>query len=134
MCKSDFVVENLCSWFLGLVSSSTNTTTGMAAMSDAEDPELSCVLGGTEERKQATGTLAVMQRAGISGHEVWLHYMSLGGDEDEFDVAAYLYGLLTLPVLERDMIAHAVNELFDDICRGPRAPYSSTSTHSNRNL
>jgi len=38
----------------------------------------------------------------------------LGGDADLMDVDAYLSGLTLLPVLQRDILAHAVNERLDE--------------------
>lgn len=76
------------------------------------------------DAEQFALTFDVMQRVGLSSDEVWMHYMSLGGGVHEFEFHAYLHGLLQLPALDRDMIAHAVNELYDDVCRSGRAPYS----------
>jgi hypothetical protein len=76
------------------------------------------------EAGQDALTLKAMHRAGLSTGEVWTHYMSMGGFIEEYEVNAYLNGLLPLVDLDRDMISQAVNELYDDICRGPRAPYS----------
>ncbi|MHA7219220.1 hypothetical protein ACX80L_10040 [Arthrobacter sp. MDT1-48-3] len=74
--------------------------------------------------EQYAETFEAMSRAGLSLSEVWVHYFSLGGYIDEYEVNAYLHGLLSLPELDRDMISQAVNELYDDICRSPRAPFS----------
>jgi hypothetical protein len=62
--------------------------------------------------------------AGLGLHQVWMHYFSIGGNAGEVEVEAFLHHALPLPTLERDMLAHAVNELVD---HRPvtRAPYSS---------
>jgi hypothetical protein len=58
--------------------------------------------------------------------------MSMGGGVDEFEFNTYLHGLLHLPAYERDMITHAVNELYDDVYRNGRAPYSSDLSRTKR--
>lgn len=70
-----------------------------------------------------------MRRLGITPGKVWLYYLSMGGDIDEYEITAYLHGLLRLPALHRDMLSQSVNEMQDDICRGPKAPYSSDLKH-----
>jgi hypothetical protein len=47
----------------------------------------------------------------------------MSGDAGEYEVEAYLQGLLSLPPVQRDLLALAANELIDDLPR-PRAPYS----------
>jgi hypothetical protein len=88
------------------------------------------IVGDGEE--QAALTLEVVQRMGWSPAEVWLHYMGMGGGVDEFEVNAYLYGLLHLPAHERDAVTHAVNELYEDAYRNGRAPYSSDLSRTKR--
>ena len=82
----------------------------------------------TPDHDQYALTFDAMQRANISTGELWLHYFSMGGRIDEYEVNAYLHGLIDLPDNERDCIAQAVNELFDDLCRQQGAPYSSGRT------
>ena len=77
------------------------------------------------DEEQYALTYEAMKRANISTGELWLHYFSMGGGVDEYEVNAYLHGLIDLPDHERDCIAQAVNELFDDLCRQQGAPYSS---------
>jgi hypothetical protein len=64
-----------------------------------------------------------MRAAGISISELWLKYFGMSGDAGEYEVEAYLQGLLSLPPVQRDLLALAANELIDDLPR-PRAPYS----------
>ena len=73
---------------------------------------------------QPSLTFEVMQRLSISPSEVWLYYLGMGGGLDEWEVTAYLHGVLDLETLDRDLISQAVNELYDDIRRSPKAPYS----------
>lgn len=79
-------------------------------------------------QEQFALTFDAMRRANISTGELWLHYFSMGGGVDEYEVNAYLHGLIDLPEHERDCISQAVNELFDDLCRQRGAPYSSGRT------
>jgi hypothetical protein len=73
--------------------------------------------------EQARLLRLAIDRAGLGLHQVWIHYFSIGGNAGEVEVEAFLHHALPLPTLERDMLAHAVNELVD---RRPvtRAPYS----------
>jgi len=75
------------------------------------------------ESQQRAMLRSAVQAAGISIGDLWLHYFSLGGTVGEYEVEAYLQGLLSLPSLQRDLLAMAANELIDDMPR-PRAPYS----------
>lgn len=65
----------------------------------------------------------VTGRAGITVRQLWFHYFTLGGHAGEIEVEAYLHHCLALPRLQRDLLAHAANELID---RQPplRAPYT----------
>lgn len=67
--------------------------------------------------------LAIVE-SGFSVGEVWLRYFSLSGEVDEYEVEAYLAGLMPLPALECDLLALAVNELIDDLPPRKRAPFS----------
>ncbi|WP_434994352.1 hypothetical protein [Arthrobacter sp. Ld5] len=77
------------------------------------------------DEEQHALTCDAMKRANISVTDLWEHYSSMGGGVDEYEVAAYLNGLIDLPDVERDFISQAVNELYDDLCRQQGAPYSS---------
>lgn len=67
---------------------------------------------------------AAVVESGLSVGDVWLRYFSLSGDVDEYEVEAYLTGIMPLPPLECDLIALAVNELIDDLPPRKRAPFS----------
>ena len=73
--------------------------------------------------EQARLLLEVIGR-GIEGKHLWFHYFTLGGHAGEVEVEAYLHDCLGLPAFQRDLLAHAANELIDR--RPPlRAPYTS---------
>jgi hypothetical protein len=75
------------------------------------------------EPEQRRRLRAAIKAADIPVSELWLKYFSLSGDAGEYEVEAYLQGLLSLPPVQRDLLALAANELIDDMPR-PRAPYS----------
>ena len=75
------------------------------------------------EPEQRRRLRAAMKAADIPVAELWLKYFGLSGDAGEYEVEAYLQGLLSLPPVQRDLLALAANELIDDLPR-PRAPYS----------
>ncbi|MGF9664129.1 hypothetical protein AAIH25_19915 [Arthrobacter crystallopoietes] len=79
------------------------------------------------EPEQRAMLRSALEAAGISVGDLWLHYFSLGGAVGEYEVEAYLQGLLALPALQRDLLAMAANELIEEIPR-PRAPYSDEFT------
>lgn len=76
------------------------------------------------EAEQARLLGEVIGRAGIEGKQLWFHYFTLGGHAGEIEVDAYLHHCMSLPEFQRDLLAHAANEL---IHRHPplRAPYDS---------
>ena len=67
---------------------------------------------------------AARERAGLTIEDLWIRYFGLGGDADLMDVDAYLSGLTLLPDLQRDILAHAVNERLDEVIAHHRVPYS----------
>lgn len=75
------------------------------------------------EPEQRRRLRAAIRAANIPVSELWLKYFGLSGDAGEYEVEAYLQGLLSLPAVQRDLLALAANELIDDIPR-PRAPFS----------
>lgn len=78
-------------------------------------------------REQARLLRRAVQGAGISREQLWLHYFSLGGEAGEVEVDAYLHQSLGLPVFQRDLLAHAANELIVRLS-ARRAPYVSDLT------
>lgn len=75
------------------------------------------------ESEQRRGLQEALQAADISTGELWMRYFSIGGSVGEYEVDAYLQELMSLPRLERDLLAMAANELAPD-GDSPRAPYS----------
>lgn len=75
-------------------------------------------------REQARLLRQAVHRAGIAREQLWLHYFSMGGEAGETEVDAYLHQSFSLPPFQRDLLAHAANEL---IARVPpqQAPYVS---------
>lgn len=74
--------------------------------------------------EQRASTYAAVADSGFSMGEVWLHYFSLSGGVDEYEVEAYLAGLMPMPPVECDVLALAVNELIDGLPPRKRAPFS----------
>jgi hypothetical protein len=66
------------------------------------------------EYLQQWTTIQTIRMAGFSINDVWITYRGIGGDRDEIDVAGYLTGIVVLPVLDRDLTAHAVNRMIAD--------------------
>ena len=64
------------------------------------------------------------EAADVTINEMWLRYFGLGGEADHFEVDAYLNEAITLPPLQHDILAHAINERLDEIAP-PHAPYSN---------
>ena len=66
------------------------------------------------------------QRAELTMEQLWLRYFALGGDAGLMEVEAHLHGLMPLPALQRDILAHAINERLDELVWPRRVPYSRT--------
>jgi hypothetical protein len=77
----------------------------------------------SKEPEQRRGLQAALTAAEVSPGDLWLYYFGIGGAVGEYEVEAYMQGLLSLPQLQRDLLAMAANELFTDH-DGPHAPYS----------
>ena len=63
--------------------------------------------------------------AGPTVGELWLRYFGLGGSAGQFEIEAYLFAAHALPTLERDLVAHAINERLMDLDMELRVPYST---------
>lgn len=81
------------------------------------------------EPEQRRELRAALQALEISVGELWLNYFSIGGTVGEYEVEAYLQGLLSLPTMQRDLLAMAANELIDAV-PWLRAPYAEDLTES----
>lgn len=80
------------------------------------------------EDKHCRQIRRAMTQAGLSLPEVWLQYFSITGTVDEYEVDAYLNQMIVLPVIECDKLAHAINELIDEMPPPGRAPYRADLT------
>jgi hypothetical protein len=76
------------------------------------------------EDQQRSALRAAQDHAGLTLEDLWVRYFALGGDADLVDIDAHLSGLTLLPVLQRDILAHAVNERLDELITQHRVPYS----------
>lgn len=65
----------------------------------------------SNEPEQSRGLQAVLTAEGISTETLWLQYVSLGGSLADVEVDAYVQGALSIPSLQRDILAVAANEL-----------------------
>jgi hypothetical protein len=75
------------------------------------------------EQEQSRLLRKALQRSGLKQGDLWLRYFSIGGTVGEYEVDAYIQSLLSLPPSQRDLLAHAANELIDELPPLPRAPY-----------
>lgn len=92
-------------------------------MESAENPEA-----------QARATREAMDASALALHSVWLRYFSFTGTAGEVEINAYLNGSMDLPTHERDLVAHAVNELIDELPPRLMAPYSTNGTTAQYDL
>lgn len=96
--------------------------------------ERGCALAlGKDEDEQRLRFEEMLRNADLRIEELWLRYFSIGGIAGQFEVEAYIHGAIALPALQRDILAHALNERLDEI-RAPdgRAPYSRGSEDAGR--
>jgi hypothetical protein len=82
-------------------------------------------MDGSDLDKQRQLTWVAIRTADLNLHDVWVRYFGLAGSVDEYELDAYVHGLIVLPHLECDLVAQAVNELIDEIPPLPRAPYGA---------
>ena len=82
-----------------------------------------------ESSVQARAIREAMEESGIPLGEAWLRYFSFTGAAGEYEIDAYLNGSLELPENERDLLAHAVNELISELPPRRRAPYSDNESN-----
>ncbi|MFF1252931.1 hypothetical protein ACFVYC_10620 [Pseudarthrobacter sp. NPDC058329] len=61
-----------------------------------------------EQRSQLNSTLL---KADITVSELWLQYFSMSGAAGEYEVNAYVEGLISLPAVQRDLLAMAAREI-----------------------
>jgi hypothetical protein len=79
---------------------------------------------GDEDEQRQDFRLA-FEAADLNLEEVWITYFGIGGKTGQMEVQAYVYGALSLPAIERDLLAHALNESLNALdVNGRRASYS----------
>ncbi|MDQ0769323.1 8-oxo-dGTP pyrophosphatase MutT (NUDIX family) [Pseudarthrobacter defluvii] len=82
-----------------------------------------------DPHEQAQATREAMEEAGLPLHAVWTRYFSFTGAAGEYEIDAYLNGSMELAAHERDLLAHAVNELIKELPPPRMAPYSTNQTN-----
>lgn len=80
--------------------------------------------GGDGAREQQLSFALAFKGAELSTEELWSGYFALGGDAGYLEVDAYVHGIGMLPALDRDILAHVVNEYLDQLSPARRAAYS----------
>lgn len=75
------------------------------------------------EPEQRSRLCDALRAADITMGDLWLRYFSMSGSAGEYEVHAYVQGLISLPAVQRDLLAMAANEIIDET-PALRAPYS----------
>ncbi len=57
---------------------------------------------------------AARRRSGLSVEGLWIRYFEIGGMASVLELDAFLQGALAPERIERDMVAHVLNEAFAD--------------------
>lgn len=81
------------------------------------------------EPEQRSRLCDALHAADITIGDLWLRYFSMSGSAGEYEVHAYIQGLISLPATQRDLLAMAANEIIDET-PPLRAPYSDQFGHS----
>jgi hypothetical protein len=81
-----------------------------------------------EEETQRLLISAAITASNVSYENAWRRYVEYTGLVDRLGIHAYLAGIVSLPVVECNLLAHAVNELIDEQPAPPRAPHRNTPT------
>ncbi|WP_410661188.1 PP2C family protein-serine/threonine phosphatase [Amycolatopsis sp. lyj-112] len=84
------------------------------------------------EEEQRRVVADCFARTGLTVEQLWLRYFALGGGVTELELDAFLQGLMTLPRIQRDMVAHAVNERLEEVTGLRQAPYSQKADGPSR--
>ncbi len=64
-----------------------------------------------EQRRELNSTLL---QADITVSELWLRYFSMSGTAGEYEVQAYVEGLISMPALQRHLLAMAAREIISE--------------------
>ncbi|MDV8147557.1 hypothetical protein [Arthrobacter sp. B10-11] len=88
---------------------------------------------GKDEDEQRLRFEEMLRNADLSPGDLWLRYFSIGGMAGQFEIEAYIHGAIALPALQRDILAHALNERLDEL-NDPdgRGTYSRGSEDAGR--
>lgn len=79
---------------------------------------------GDEDEQRQTFRLA-FEAAPLALEQLWIKYFGIGGKAGLIEVQAYVYGAFSLPPIERDILAHALNETLTTLgMNGRRAVYT----------
>ncbi|HUQ61655.1 PP2C family protein-serine/threonine phosphatase [Lentzea sp.] len=81
----------------------------------------------TQQDEQRRVLSLAFDRSDLTLQQLWTRYFALGGDAGPVEVEAFLHGLMPLPALQRDVLAHAVNERLDELTWPHRVPYTFRS-------
>ncbi len=84
------------------------------------------------EEEQRRRVAACFARSGLTVEQLWLRYFALGGDASQLELDGFLQGLMMLPRMQRNVVAHAVNERLDELTGRRTAPYCATVDESTR--
>jgi hypothetical protein len=88
---------------------------------------------GKDEDEQRLRFEELLRNTDMRIEDLWLRYFSIGGIAGQFEIEAYIHGAIALPALQRDILAHALNERLDEIkATDGRAPYSRGSEDAGR--
>ncbi|MEV7607133.1 hypothetical protein AB0N65_16990 [Paenarthrobacter sp. NPDC089322] len=88
-------------------------------------------VAGNEDEQRRRFRIAY-EAADLELEQVWMEYFSIGGMSGMVEVQAYVYGAMSLPQLERDLLAHALNQHLDAMgVNGHRAFYSHEIRNDN---
>ena len=66
------------------------------------------------EAEQRNRLRDALNAADITVGELWLEYFKMSGSAGEYEVQAYLEGMISLPLIQRDLLALACNEMIGD--------------------
>ncbi|WP_414940818.1 PP2C family protein-serine/threonine phosphatase [Amycolatopsis sp. cmx-11-51] len=72
-------------------------------------------MASLQAEEQRRIVAACFARTGLTLEQLWLRYFALGGDVNEVELEKFLQGQSPLPRIQRDMVAHAVNERLDEV-------------------
>lgn len=74
------------------------------------------------EQVQIKSTTSALAEAKLSVQDLWVRYYGLGGAISALEVQFYLTGLLSLPPIQRNLLADATNELLEQTPIPARVP------------